>query len=82
MSRVIGVAERVIGKPSSIFPLAPASLPIVDSLQRHVGVPGLSAPDNPVYGGSAAHAPNEHVRVEDFGPAIEFTIALLDELGS
>ncbi len=81
-SRVIGVAERVTGKPPSIFPLAPASLPIVASLQRHVGVPGLSAPDNPVYGGSAAHAPNEHVRVEDFGPAIEFTIALLDELGS
>ena len=37
--------------------------------------------DNPVYGGSAAHAPNEHVRVEDFAPAIEFTIALFDELG-
>ena len=51
------------------------------SLQRHVGVPGLSAPDNPVYGGSAAHAPNEHVRVEDFAPAIEFTIAVLEELG-
>jgi acetylornithine deacetylase/succinyl-diaminopimelate desuccinylase-like protein len=50
--------------------------------QRHVGVPGLSAPDNPVYGGSAAHAPNEHVRVEDFAPAIEFTIAVLDELGA
>jgi acetylornithine deacetylase/succinyl-diaminopimelate desuccinylase-like protein len=80
-SRVISVAERVIGKPPSIFPLAPASLPIVASLQRHVGVPGLSAPDNPVYGGSAAHAPNEHVRVEDFAPAIEFTIAVLDELG-
>jgi acetylornithine deacetylase/succinyl-diaminopimelate desuccinylase-like protein len=81
-ARVIGVAERVIGKPPSIFPLAPASLPIVASLQRHVGVPGLSAPDNPVYGGSAAHAPNEHVRVADFAPAIEFTIAVLDELGS
>jgi acetylornithine deacetylase/succinyl-diaminopimelate desuccinylase-like protein len=80
-SRVIGVAERVVGKPPSIFPLAPASLPIVASLQRHVGVPGLSAPDNPVYGGSAAHAPNEHVRVADFAPAIEFTIALLEELG-
>jgi acetylornithine deacetylase/succinyl-diaminopimelate desuccinylase-like protein len=80
-SRVISVAERVVGKPPSIFPLAPASLPIVASLQRHVGVPGLSAPDNPVYGGSAAHAPNEHVRVEDFAPAIEFTIAVLDELG-
>ena len=48
VSRVIGVAERVIGKPPSIFPLAPASLPIVASLQLHVGVPGLSAPDNPV----------------------------------
>jgi acetylornithine deacetylase/succinyl-diaminopimelate desuccinylase-like protein len=63
-----------------IFPLAPASLPIVASLQRHIGVPGLSAPDNPVYGGSAAHAPNEHVRVEDFPPAIEFTIAVLEKL--
>ena len=80
-ARVIDVAERVTGKPPSIFPLAPASLPIVASLQRHVGLPGLSAPDNPVYGGSAAHAPNEHVRVEDFVPAIEFTIALFDELG-
>jgi acetylornithine deacetylase/succinyl-diaminopimelate desuccinylase-like protein len=80
-SRVIDIAERVIGKPPSIFPLAPASLPIVASLERHVGVPGLSAPDNPVYGGSAAHAPNEHVRVEDFAPAIEFTIAVLEELG-
>ena len=81
VSRVIGVAERVTAKPASIFPLAPASLPIIASFQRHVGVPGLSAPDNPVYGGSGAHAPNEHVRVADFAPAIEFTIALLDELG-
>jgi acetylornithine deacetylase/succinyl-diaminopimelate desuccinylase-like protein len=80
-SRVIDVAERVIGKTPSIFPIAPASLPIVTSLQRHLEVPGLSAPDNPVYGGSAAHAPNEHVRVEDFAPAIDFTNALFDELG-
>ena len=71
----------MVGQPPSIFPLAPASLPIVASLQRHVGVAGLSAPDNPVYGGSAAHAPNEHVRVEDFAPAIEFTIAVLEEIG-
>jgi acetylornithine deacetylase/succinyl-diaminopimelate desuccinylase-like protein len=81
VSRVLEVAERVTGKQPSIFPLAPASLPIIASLQRHVGVPGLSAPDNPVYGGSAAHAPNEHVRVDDFAPAIEFTIALFEELG-
>ena len=79
-ARVIALAERVVGKPPSIYPIGPATLPIVWSLQRHVGVPGLSAPDNPVYGGSAAHAPNEHIRIEDFGPAIEFTIAVLDEL--
>jgi acetylornithine deacetylase/succinyl-diaminopimelate desuccinylase-like protein len=79
-TRVIEVAERVMGKPS-IYPIAPATLPVIASLQRHVGVPGLSAPDNPVYGGSAAHAPNEHIRIDDFGPAIEFTIAVLDELG-
>ena len=79
-ARVIGIAERVIGKPPSIYPIVAGSLPIIASLQRHVGVPGLSAPDNPVYGGSAAHAPNEHVRVEDFGPAIEFTLAVLEEL--
>jgi acetylornithine deacetylase/succinyl-diaminopimelate desuccinylase-like protein len=82
VSRVVKVAEGVAGKPASVFPLAPASLPIIASLQRHVGVPGLSAPDNPTYGGSAAHAPNEHVRMSDFAPAIEFTIALLEDLGS
>jgi acetylornithine deacetylase/succinyl-diaminopimelate desuccinylase-like protein len=80
-ARVIEVAERVIGKPPSIHPIVGGSLPIVASLQRHLGVPGLSAPDNPVYGGSAAHAPNEHIRLDDFGPAIEFTIAVLEELG-
>ena len=79
-ARVIAVAEHVIGKPPSIYPIVAGSLPIIASLQRHVGVPGLSAPDNPVYGGSAAHAPNEHVRLEDFGPAIEFTLAVLEEL--
>jgi acetylornithine deacetylase/succinyl-diaminopimelate desuccinylase-like protein len=80
-ARVIAVAERVIGKPPSISPIVGGSLPIVASLQRHLDLPGLSAPDNPVYGGSAAHAPNEHIRVADFGPAIEFALAVLEELG-
>jgi acetylornithine deacetylase/succinyl-diaminopimelate desuccinylase-like protein len=79
-ARVIAVAEQVMGKPPSIYPIVAGSLPIIASLQRHVGVSGLSAPDNPVYGGSAAHAPNEHVRLEDFGPAIDFTLAVLEEL--
>jgi acetylornithine deacetylase/succinyl-diaminopimelate desuccinylase-like protein len=78
----VEVAERVSGLAASVFPIAPPTLPIIASLQRHVGVPGLSAPDNPVYGGCAAHAPNEHIRVADLAPAIGYTLALIDELGA
>ena len=79
--RVVGVAETVNGATASIVPLAPPTLPIIASLQEHVGVPGLAAPDNPTYAGGRAHAPNEHVRLEDIAPAIRFVHALLEELG-
>jgi len=78
--RVVGVAEAVTGQRASITPLAPATLPIVASLQEHLALPGLSAPDNPVYAGSRAHAPNEHIRLEDIEPALRFTYELLREL--
>ena len=79
--RVVDVAERVTGAAASITPLAPPTLPIIASLQEHVGVPGLAAPDNPTYVGSRAHAPNEHIRLEDIAPAARFVHALLEELG-
>ncbi len=47
-----------------------------------MGVPGLMAPDNAVYYGCAAHAPNEHIRFEDIAPAVRYLVALLMELGS
>jgi len=78
--RVVRVAEAIAGAPASICPLAPPTLPIIDPLQRHAGVPGVAAPDNPVYAGCRAHAPNEHVRLEDVGPAVRFTYALLRDL--
>ena len=80
--RVIDVAEAVCGAPASVTPLAAATLPIVASFRDHLGVPGLSAPDNPFYAGSNAHAPNEHIRLEDVEPALRFTYELLRELGS
>ena len=80
--RVVDVAEAVSGTSASIAPLAPPTLPIVASLQEHLAVPGLSAPDNPTYTGSRAHAPNEHIRLEDVEPAVRFTDALLRELGA
>jgi acetylornithine deacetylase/succinyl-diaminopimelate desuccinylase-like protein len=77
---VVQVAEDVSEKQASINPRAGGSLPIIASLERHVGVPGVGAPGNPVYFGSRAHAPNEHVRLEDIGHATRFTHALFERL--
>jgi acetylornithine deacetylase/succinyl-diaminopimelate desuccinylase-like protein len=78
--RVVEIAEAVSGERASIWPLAPPTLPIVASLQEHLAVPGLAPPDNPIYAGSRAHAPNEHIRLEDIQPALRFTYALLRDL--
>ena len=80
VGRVRAVAERFAGAPPAIVPLGPATLPLLSSLERHVGVPGLAAPDNPIYMGCKAHAPNEHIRLEDLGRAVEFTRTLLAAL--
>jgi acetylornithine deacetylase/succinyl-diaminopimelate desuccinylase-like protein len=80
--RVVEIAEAVNGERASITPLGPATLPIIASLQDHLAVPGLAAPDNPVYDGARAHAPNEHIRLDDVEPALRFTYRLLRELGA
>jgi acetylornithine deacetylase/succinyl-diaminopimelate desuccinylase-like protein len=80
VQRVARIAEQVTGKRASISPRIPATLPIVASLERHLAVPGLAAPDNPFYLGSNAHAPNEHITLEDLGQAVRFTHALLGGL--
>jgi acetylornithine deacetylase/succinyl-diaminopimelate desuccinylase-like protein len=81
VARVSEVAERVAGTPPLVVPMAGGTLPLLASLRDHVGVPGLSAPDNPVYFGSAAHAPNEHIRLEDLTRAAGFIRTLLETLG-
>ncbi len=81
VQRVARIAEEVTGERASITARIGGTLPIVASLQRHLGVPGLAAPDNPTYFGARAHAPNEHVRLEDLGHAVRFTHALLETLG-
>jgi acetylornithine deacetylase/succinyl-diaminopimelate desuccinylase-like protein len=78
--RVAEVAEQVTGQAASITPFSAGTLPMVASLADHLGVPGLSAPDNPTYAGSRAHAPNEHIRLADIGPAVRFTYAALQQL--
>jgi acetylornithine deacetylase/succinyl-diaminopimelate desuccinylase-like protein len=82
VKRVSDIAEQVTGQPASITVRSPATLPIIASLQRHLAVPGLSAPDNPFYFGAGTHAPNEHVRLGDVERAVRFTYALFHGLGS
>lgn len=80
--RCAAVAEAVFGKAPLITPMVGGSLPFIATLQRHVGMPGLSVCDNATYYGCAAHAPNEHIRLADIKPAIEYLLALLTELGT
>ena len=82
VQRVARIAEEVTGQRASITPMLGGTLPIIASLQRHLDVPGLAAPDNRFSYGSRTHAPNEHVRLEDLGHAVRFTHALLEELGA
>jgi len=82
VQRVIRIAEEASGQPAAVVPRIGGSLPIIASLERHLGIPGLSAPDNPFSFGSLVHAPNEHIRLDDLGQAIRFTYALLQDLGT
>jgi acetylornithine deacetylase/succinyl-diaminopimelate desuccinylase-like protein len=78
--RVARVAEETSGKPPSIIPRIGGTLPIIASLQRHLGVPGLSAPGNVFSFSSLVHAPNEHIRADDVEQAARFTYALIRNL--
>ena len=88
VQRVARIAEEVTGQRASITPIVGWTLPIIASLQRPLGVPGLAAPDNPFYFdypfhfGARAYAPNEHVRLEDLGYAARFSSTLFEDLAS
>ena len=72
VQRIATIAESFAGKRASITPIVGGTLPFLGDLRRYVGVPGLAAPDNPVYWGSGAHAPNEHIRLSDLDRAVRF----------
>jgi acetylornithine deacetylase/succinyl-diaminopimelate desuccinylase-like protein len=82
VQRIATIAESYSGKRPSVSPIAGGTLPFLGDLRRYVGVPGLSAPDNPVYWGSGAHAPNEHIRLADLDRAVRFGCYLFQALGS
>ena len=82
VKRIATIAESFAGKRPSITPIAGGTLPFLGELRRYVGVPGLAAPDNPVYWGNGAHAPNEHIRLDDLDRAVRFGCYLFMELGN
>ena len=81
IQRIVDVAQSFGPQRPSISPLAGGTLPLLGALRRFVGVPGLSAPGNPIYWGSGAHAPNEHIRIADLERAVRFNYSMFQALG-
>ncbi len=82
VKRIGTIAESFADKRPSITPIGGGTLPFLGDLRRYVGVPGLAAPDNPIYWGCGAHAPNEHIRLDDLDRAVRFGCYLFAELGN
>jgi len=81
VQRIIALSRSFQGIEPAISPIIGGTLPLLDDLQKHVGVPGLCAPGNAGYWGSGAHAPNEHVRLEDLPRAVAFNCHMFLGLG-
>jgi acetylornithine deacetylase/succinyl-diaminopimelate desuccinylase-like protein len=79
-ARVTALAERFAGQPASINPIIGGTLPFLGALRQLVGMPGLSAPGDPVYWANGAHAPNEHIRLADLDRAVRFNAQLFREI--
>lgn len=80
--KMLAISSRFNGKPASVTPIAGGTLPLLGSLRAHVGVPGLSAPDNATYWANGAHSPNEHIRLADLERAVRFNCFLYQQLGA
>ena len=81
VQRIVALAKSFTDKPPAISPIMGGTLPLLGDLRRHVGVPGLSAPGNAGYWASGAHAPNEHVCLEDIEQAVAFNCHMFQGLG-
>ncbi len=81
VQRMVAITASFAGRPPSISPLMGGTLPFLGALRRFVGVPGLSVPGSAGYWASGAHAPNEHIRLEDLATAVRYNCHMLHALG-
>jgi acetylornithine deacetylase/succinyl-diaminopimelate desuccinylase-like protein len=75
------VSHEFTGQAAKITPLGAGTLPLIGPMRRIVGVSGVSASGNPVYYGSAAHSPNENIRIADLQRALAFNRHVFMRLG-
>jgi acetylornithine deacetylase/succinyl-diaminopimelate desuccinylase-like protein len=80
VQRMLAIASSYSERKPSISPIIGGTLPLLGALRRHVGVPGLSAPGNPSYWDSGAHAPNEHIRLSDLQRAVRYNCHMFSSL--
>ena len=77
-----GIGRAFAEQESQTEPLSGGTLPLLEAMKKNVGLLGVSASGNPVYYGSGAHAPNEHIRISDIERAIRFNVFLFTQLGN
>lgn len=80
VQRMIGIADAFSNQRPSVIPMMGGTLPLLEALQQHVGVPGLAIAGNPIYWGSGMHAPNEHIRLSDLERAVQFNCHMFQAL--
>jgi acetylornithine deacetylase/succinyl-diaminopimelate desuccinylase-like protein len=81
VQRIKRVCHDFTNQEPEITALGGGTLPLLGSMRRNVGILGISTSGNPSYYGSGAHAPNEHIRLNDIPRAIEFNAFMVTQLG-
>jgi len=81
VQRIKRICQAFNEQEPEINPLVGGTLPLLEAMKKNVGILGISTAGNPVYYGSGAHAPNEHIRLSDMPRAIKFNVFMLTELG-
>jgi len=81
VQRIKQICKEFANQEPEIVPLGGGTLPLLGAMKNNVGILGISISGNPAYYGSGAHAPNEHIRLDDIPKAIEFNVFMLNELG-
>lgn len=74
------VAREYYNKEPVVNPWSAGTLPL-EPMFKHLGPHGLCGPGNPTYWGSAAHAPNENIRLDDLYTAVHYNADLLQHYG-